>query len=145
MRYREATRIEIFFWLFNLIYLCRYKLQQQHIITIPRRYIRIELNNANRVAESRLCQKQNINLFSFQFLSFRVSKNQSIIGSFNSENEIMAGGNILLFHQEYGQQFLVVSLSCIVDSLAIYISTNYFFHLSQKPFLVSFILSYDRL
>ena len=33
----------------------------------------------------------------------------------------MAGGNILLFHQEYGQQFLVVALSCIVDALlAIY-------------------------
>ena len=145
MRYREATRIEIFFWLFNLIYLCRYKVQQQHIITIPRSYIRIQLNNANRVAEQRLSQKQNINLFSFQFLSFRVSKNQSIIGSFNSENEIMAAGNFVLFHQEYGQQFLVVALSCIVDALHItYTCSNYRFRQSWKLFLF-FILFYDRL
>ena len=76
MRYRQVTKIEIFFWLFNLMYLCCYKSQQQHIITIPRSYIRIQLNNANRVAEQRLSQKQNINLFSFQFLSFRFQKNR---------------------------------------------------------------------
>ena len=83
-------------------------------------------------------------LFSIPLFSFLEELRH--ISSFNSENEIMAGGNILLFHQEYGQQFLVVALSCIVDALhAIYISTNYFFYFSKKPFLVSFTLSYDRL
>ena len=64
-------------------------------------------------------------LFSIPLLS---SLYQSIIGSFNSEDEIMAAGNFVLFHQEYGQQFLVVALSCIVDALHItYTCSNYRF------------------
>ena len=58
-------------------------------------------------------------LFSIPLFSFLEELRH--ISSFNSENEIMAGGNILLFHQEYGQQFLVVALSYIVDAfVAIY-------------------------